>query len=91
MRVSITNNTIATGVQSGDIGINMNINGPSAFTACATITGNVVTLGSASLVNGINLTAASGTLNIDDFSNNIADDVVMSGAVNLVLVGTCGQ
>jgi hypothetical protein len=89
-RISITNNTMTTGLGSGDIGINMNINGsPAVF--CSTITGNTVTLLGATLTNGMNLTAiAPGAINIDDFSNNIAPSVVMSG-VNLVAAGTCGQ
>lgn len=89
-RISVTNNTISTGLGSGDSGIFMGINGSSAV-FCTTITGNQVTLLGTNMTNGMNISAtAPAAINIDDFSNNIANDIVMSG-VNLVPLGTCGQ
>ena len=88
-RFSITNNNVQTGSGAGSIGINVNT--VAGGTICTTLTNNRVQLQAAG-TNGMSITTAgSGVINIDDFSNNIAPSVVMSGNVNLVPQNTCGQ
>jgi hypothetical protein len=90
-RVSVKNNTITTGLGSGDSGILMAVSGsPAAF--CTTIANNTVTLLGTMMTNGINLSANTpGAINIDNFSNNISSNDITTGNVNILPLRSCGQ
>ena len=89
-RVSITNNNIVTGLTTGSYGLNMNAGATTTF--CATITNNQIQAVGAG-TNSMSISGSGGGIvNLtDDFSNNIAPNVLLSGSVNLVAPGTCGQ
>ena len=87
-RLLITNNTMVAGLATSAYGLNMDAGANG--TICASISNNLVrlqTVGS----NGMSISGSAGTVNIDDFSNNIAPASLISGTVRFVAPGTCGN
>ncbi len=86
-RFNVTNNTITVSSGNGSYGLNMNAAANETF--CTSITNNRITLQAATGTTGMSISGGTGIVNIDDFSNNIAPSVIISGNVNLVPQNTC--
>ncbi len=88
-RAIVTDNTVFTGSGLDSVGINIFSRG----NLCATVSGNQITSQAASGTTDLNLSTIGGSsvINVNDLSNNVAQDVRITGNVNVVQEGTCGK
>ncbi len=82
----VTNNTVYTGSGTGSVGINLFSRG----NLCATVSGNQIYSQAASGTTDLNISTvgASSVINLNELTNNIAENVTVSGNVNIV---PCGE
>ena len=83
-RMVIDSNNIVVGSGAGSRGIDVLVLATDRL--CLTLTNNIIQAGAG--LEGIRVTG-TGTVNIDDSSNNITPNTVFIGNVNLVAPGTC--
>jgi hypothetical protein len=88
-RLRVEGNSITTGATTGSIGLLVQTQATTMV--CASITQNNIMASPG--INGITLDATAGTINIDNFANNVVTpyQVNMLGNVNFVPQGSCGQ
>jgi parallel beta-helix repeat protein len=85
-RFSINNNNIVVAPGAGSYGINMNSAAGDVY--CTSVTNNTIRLQNGG--NGMSISGVTGIVNIDNFTNNISPNTLLSGNVSLVAPGTCG-
>ena len=88
-RAIVTDNIVSTGSGVGSVGMNLFSRG----NLCATVSGNQITSQAATGTTDLNLSTVGGSsvINVNDLSDNVAQHVTISGNVNVVKEGTCGD
>jgi hypothetical protein len=84
----VTNNTVYTGSGTGSVGMNLFSRG----NLCATVSGNQIYSQAASGTTDLNISTvgASSVINLNDLSNNVAENVTISG-LGTVNIAPCGE